>query len=94
MRVIDEISYWFDLTVWLGVVVLQLWALGDCSSRKAAAFTAVDRLTKPAWMAILIVAGVITVAAWQTPILGLIAVVAASVYLVDVRPAIREITGR
>jgi hypothetical protein len=97
LNVIGEIGRWFDIGVWAGIVALQFWALVDCSSRKAAAFTAVDRLTKPVWMGILVVAGVLTILAGPDTngpgLIGMIAAVAGSVYLVDVRPAIREITG-
>jgi Protein of unknown function (DUF2516) len=61
----------------------------DAVFRPATSFVAAGKLTKPAWAAITAVAGVLLW--WQGPLsfFGLPAVVAAVVYLVDVRPALR-----
>ena len=69
--------------------------LADCLTRKVAAFPAVDKLTKPAWLAMLLVAGLF--GSWISPSptgpISMISAVVAAVYLVDVRPAVREISG-
>jgi hypothetical protein len=69
---------------------LTVWAFVDALIRPSAGFVAAGKLTKPAWAAI---TGLAAVVIWwqQTPLtfLGLPAVVAAVVYLVDVRPAVR-----
>jgi hypothetical protein len=62
--------------------------------RKAAAFPAANKLTKPAWLAILIVGGVLgSLFSYPLNLLSLASVVAAVVYLADVRPAVREVSG-
>ena len=71
---------------------------GRCSTaltRKPAAFPAVDKLTKPAWLAILLISGLLGYASpARRPVpISLISVVVAAVYLADVRPAVREISG-
>ena len=77
-----------------GRAALRAWAVVDCALRKAAAFPAVDKLTKPAWLAILVFSGAIgTLIRPPLGIISLISVVVASVYLADVRPAVREISG-
>jgi hypothetical protein len=70
-------------------VALAAWAFVDAVFRPATSFVAAGKLTKPAWAAITAVAGLLLW--WQGPLsfLGLPAVVAAVVYLVDVRPALR-----
>lgn len=71
------------------VLGLTVWAFVDALVRPAAAFVAAGKLTKPGWMAITALAALIIL--WQGPMsfLGLPAVIAAVVYLVDVRPAVR-----
>jgi hypothetical protein len=71
----------------IGVLALGMdaYALVDAIRQRTDAFPAAGKLTKPLWMAILAVATAIG--------FDLIAFVAAAVYLVDVRPAIKAISG-
>ncbi|OMQ14286.1 hypothetical protein A7K94_0217715 [Modestobacter sp. VKM Ac-2676] len=73
----------------LGTLALGLWAFIDAVIRPAAAFVAAGKLTKPGWMAISGLSALVLW--WMGPLnlLGLPAVIAAVVYLVDVRPAVR-----
>ena len=72
-----------------GVLALAVWAFVDALIRPAPGFVAAGKLTKPGWAAITGLAALILL--WQGPMsfLGLPAVIAAIVYLVDVRPAVR-----
>ena len=92
---VDQLYYWTDHVLFWALVALRVWALADCVSRKTAAFTAVDKLTKPAWVAMLLIAGLF--GSWISPAptgpISLISAVIAAVYLADVRPAVREISG-
>ncbi|OZE99519.1 DUF2516 domain-containing protein [Rhodococcus sp. 14-2470-1b] len=54
------------------------------------AFTAVDKLTKPVWLGILVVA-LLVIFAFGINFIGLIGIVAVCVYLVDVRPKVDSI---
>lgn len=76
----------------LGLLVLVVWALIDALTRPAAAFEAAGKQTKPIWLAILGVALLLVVGglAGVLGLFGAIVAVAAIVYLVDVRPAVRE----
>jgi hypothetical protein len=72
-----------------GTLALALWAFIDALIRPAAGYVAAGKLTKPGWLAI---TGLALLVIWFfTPMsfLGLPAVIAAVVYLVDVRPAVR-----
>lgn len=92
MHVVDNLYLWTDYVLYYALIVLRLWALLDCATRKAAAFPAVDKLTKPSWLLILVVAGLLgTFASPPLWPISLISVVVAAVYLADVRPAVREI---
>ncbi len=84
----------FDGLVLLALYVLAqgltVWAFVDALVRPAPGFLAAGKLTKPGWAAITGLAALIIF--WQqSPMtfLGLPAVIAAIVYLVDVRPAVR-----
>ena len=72
-----------------GTLALALWAFVDALMRPAAGYVAAGKLTKPGWAAITGLAALVIY--WMGPMsfLGLPAVIAAVVYLVDVRPAVR-----
>jgi hypothetical protein len=83
----------FDGVIYLGLyygaLALTAYALVDALIRPATGFVAAGKLTKPAWAAITGLATLVVF--WQGPMsfLGLPAIIAAIVYLVDVRPAVR-----
>jgi uncharacterized membrane protein YfcA len=77
----------------LAIVAMQAFALIDCITRPAKAFEAAGKLTKPAWLAITAIALVVGLLFGPLGILGLAGIVASIVYLVDVRPAVREVQG-
>ncbi|TFV53348.1 DUF2516 family protein [Blastococcus sp. TF02A-35] len=73
----------------LGALGLAAWAFVDALTRPANAFVAMGKLTKPAWLGITALAAVVVYAFGLVSFLGLPAIIAAIVYLVDVRPAVR-----
>jgi hypothetical protein len=80
---------WLLLGLYWASLGLTAWAFVDALVRPAAGYVAAGKLTKPGWAAITGLA--LLVIFWQkTPLslLGLPAVIAAIVYLVDVRPAV------
>lgn len=85
--------------VWLLVLVLLLaikaTALVSSLLYPPQAYAATDKLTKTAWTVILAL-GLVAQLLLGGPIgiINLIFTVAAGVYLVDVRPALREVTPR
>jgi hypothetical protein len=80
----------FMMFVSLAVLALEIFALVDAAIRPDRLYRAADKQTKVFWLAIL--AGAIVLG--RLPFIGLIAIVASIVYLVDVRPKIRELQGR
>lgn len=79
----------------IAIFVVQVWAFLDAVSRRSDAFVAADKMTKKAWLVILGVALAAHMLIW-TPIslLNIIGTVAALVYLVDARPALRSLSGK
>lgn len=82
-------------TATLVVFVIQAWAFLDAVSRRPDAFVAADKLTKKAWVVILGVALAAHMVFWDPiNLLNIIGTVAALVYMVDARPALRSLTQR
>ena len=94
MQTINTVQSWMLFVLFLGVLALQIWALVDCITRKAPAFPAAGKLTKATWL-LLNALAVVLVLLWQdvTNLLSFISIIISSVYLADVRPAVREISG-
>ncbi|MCM3553763.1 MULTISPECIES: DUF2516 family protein [Janibacter] len=81
----------------LGViaVAIEVYALAHAATQRADAFVAAGKQTKPIWLGILAVAVLLGVATFGgLGLFGLIGVVAAGVYLADVKPAIDQVMGR
>ena len=94
MHTIHQIRVLLLNLVLLGALVLQAWAFVDCLSRKAAAFPAAGKLTKPTWLLLTGLALAIgLIFRSVTFLLSFIAIIVSSVYLADVRPAVKEISG-
>lgn len=77
----------------LGVLGLKIWALVDAIRRPAAGFVAAGRQTKPFWVGLTALSAVVSLFGFL-PLLGILAVIVTIVYLVDVRPAVREYGSR
>lgn len=74
------------LVIFLAIVLIKLFALIDAASRPAGSFAYAEKQTKQIWLAILVGALLTTFMNFLT----LIGLVAALVYLLDVRPAITQ----
>ena len=85
------------LVLGVGSLLLTGFAAFDVLRRKSALFPHVGRLTKPVWLGILAVAFLISIVSLGSPaalgILNVIGVVAAGVYLAEIRPKLRQIDG-
>ena len=82
----------------LGVLALgcEVFAVVDVLRHRPDAFVAAGKRTKTFWTVVLVVAlaiGIIFVLNVLN-FIGIIAFVAAAVYLADVRPALRQVSGR
>ena len=79
----------------LATFVMQAFAFVDAVTHRADAYVAGDKMTKNAWLIILGLAVVAHMLFWNPmSIFNLVGIVAAIVYLVDVRPVLRSLTGR
>lgn len=96
IRPVEQAVFFILALVALG---LELWAVADCVRRPANAFEATGKRTKAFWMALTGGAALIGVISFfgsgggffgTLGLFGLAAVVAASVYLADVRPAVKD----
>lgn len=75
------------LVIFVAIVLVKVFAFIDAASRRAEVFPAADKKIKPFWLLVLAAALLTTFMSF----LSLAGLVAALVYLVDVRPAIREV---
>ena len=76
--------------VGLVILAVELWALVDAGTRPAAAYPAAGKLTKPKWVGILAAALLLSFLFRGVSLFDIVGIVAAIVYLVDVRPAVRS----
>lgn len=88
------------VVVGYGLLALKMFTLGHAAITKPAAFVAAGKWQKPAWLIVLSIATLWDLSAVlrfgiPSPLdfINLLGAVAALVYLVDVRPAVRA-TGR
>lgn len=81
---------WFLSIALLAVMVV---ALVDASLRPAAAYVAASKQTKLLWVLVLAVASAASFVGGVTSIFGVAGLIAAIVYFVDVRPAVRAVGG-
>lgn len=92
-------QYWIMTAVAVIVLAIDAWALLNAVRFRGEAYTAADKRTKGFWVALTAVATLLGVLG--LPLLGgsslsifsIIGVTAAGVFLADVLPALRRITG-
>jgi len=79
----------------LALIAFKVFAFVDAAIRPAAAYEAAGKLTKVAWLIFLGLAALVDLK-WGgvTSILTIVGTIAAIVYVVDVRPAVRELSGK
>ncbi|WNI17032.1 DUF2516 family protein [Actinacidiphila sp. ITFR-21] len=75
------------------LLLFALFAFVDAAFRRPDAYRAADKKSKTFWLVVLGLAAVVMKFFSLVTILPLIGLVAVIVYMVDVRPAIRGITG-
>jgi hypothetical protein len=84
------------LVLGLAAFCTEVFAFVDALRHRSDAYVAAGKLTKQLWLIILGVAMAIGFVVFLNPLgfIGIIAFVAAAVYLADVRPALRSASGR
>lgn len=98
--VVVQIIYGINLVLAYGGAVLGVFCVIDAATRRGDAFAAADKQTKSTWLGITIACAVVlglaifpgSVFAPQS-LLWLAAIVGVLVYLVDVRPSLKRVSG-
>ena len=89
---LQELAVYVLRALQIAVLVAVVYAFVHAAMQRPDAYPAVDKLTKPVWLVILGVAGLLVLV---LDVLGMaIGAVAAGIYLVDVRPKLLEIQGK
>ncbi len=85
----------YSIMGWISIALLffAAFAFLDAAVRREDAYRAADKRTKPFWLIILGLSAVVIAILPILSILPLVGLVATIVYMVDVRPAVREISG-
>lgn len=71
----------------------QVFAFGHCLIQRTEAFPAAGKWTKPGWAVVTGLAIPLTWYLGTISIFGIAFLIASLVYLLDVRPAVREVSG-
>jgi Gpi18-like mannosyltransferase len=91
---VDQVTGVVSAVLFLAGFVVAVWAFVHAATQRGDAFVALGTLTKATWLGII---GGTAVASLFIPMLStmlaLICLTASLVYLLDIRPAIREILG-
>ncbi|MHC3469091.1 DUF2516 family protein [Streptomyces sp. 7R007] len=77
----------------MALILFSGFALFDAAIRREDAYRAADKQTKPFWLIILGLAFVVNLIFNILSFLPIIGLIATIVYMVDVRPAVRAISG-
>jgi hypothetical protein len=96
MSFLSTAQGWIVIVLSLAALGVELYALVDCARRRSDAFTAAGKRTKGFWLAVTMVAallGFVSVGGLGG-ILAIVAVIAAGVYLADVKPALDQVMGK
>ncbi|MBB5154602.1 DUF2516 family protein [Saccharopolyspora phatthalungensis] len=91
-----ELAYWILTILWIAGIPVGVFAFVHAALQRADAFTAVDKLNKLAWMGITGAAALLLIVSFQGPytIIWIAGLVASLVYIIDVRPKVKEVQGR
>jgi hypothetical protein len=93
----DDVRYYVSVVTMIVFLAVEGWAVVHCLTQRADAFPVVGSLSKGGWLAILAGAVLVTLVCGNPGFGGIsmfafIAVGAALIYLLDVRPALRDAT--
>lgn len=90
----DDVTFYLTWLLLIAMVIIEVVALVNCLSQRADAFPVVGSLSKNQWSAILLASVIATILCTFTfQLLAFIAITAAAVYMLDVRPALRDATN-
>jgi len=95
VNLVGSVQGFVLLLLGIGSLILTGFAFFDVLRRKASLFPHVGKLTKPVWLGILAAAFLIAVVSLFAPLglLNIAGVIAAGVYLADLRPKLKQVGG-
>ena len=88
----DDVANLISFAVLILSLVVQAVALIHCVTQRGDGFQAIGTLPKGAWAAILAVCMVLTLLGNSIGIFSLIGIAAALIYLLDVRPGLKDLS--
>jgi Protein of unknown function (DUF2516) len=95
MNLLADLQMYIVLGLSIAALGVEVWAFVDCLRRRPDAFVAAGKRTKQFWMLVTGLAVLLGfVALGGVGFLAIIAIVAAGVYLADVKPALDAVMGR
>jgi hypothetical protein len=89
----DPILFYIQLVILVAALVTEVVAFVSCLTQRPDAFQAISTLPKGMWLALLggsMLVSLLLASPSPVGIFGMIALSAALVYLVDIRPALRD----
>ena len=87
---VAPITHWVGWVLFAVVIVVEAVAFINCLVQRADAFPVVGSIPKVGWLALTFGALAFTLLLGLFSIFGMVAVAAALIYLLDVRPALRD----
>jgi Protein of unknown function (DUF2516) len=95
MNIVGSVQEFVLFVLGVGSLILTGFAAIDALRRRSALFPHVGRLTKPVWLGILGAAFLVAIVSLFNALffLNVVGVIAAGVYLAEVRPKLRQIDG-
>lgn len=91
-----DVAFVLTTVITIVLVAIEVVALINCLSQRADAFPVVGSLSKNAWTGILAASALVTLACFLIgqgiSIFAFAAITAAAIYMLDVRPALRDAT--
>jgi hypothetical protein len=95
MNALSEFQRYIVLGLSVAALGVEVYALVDCVRRRPDAFAAAGKRTKQFWMLVTGLAVLLGfVAMGGVGFLAIVAIIAAGVYLADVKPALDQVMGR
>jgi hypothetical protein len=95
MNALSEFQRYIVLGLSVAALGVEVYALVDCVRRRPDAFAAAGKRTKQFWMLVTGLAVLLGfVAMGGVSFLAIVAIIAAGVYLADVKPALDQVMGR
>jgi predicted tellurium resistance membrane protein TerC len=95
---VGVVAHYLNLVIGIALVLIEAVALIDCLTRRADAFPVVGTLSKNAWIGILAASLLVGIGCGLflnqvVSIFAFAAITAAAIYLLSVRPGLRDATN-